>query len=559
MSASMNPRSAQPTVADRRRQDQTLGLLDLLREIHAGELRDDDALRRVLSGLVRLLGGKAAWIRLGSPPDARVAMLMDGDGHGGGPAAFEPLAVERRAVRERRIARARDDGEGPVAAGVFRCAAILAEDEVVGVVAIADAADGDPDDTALGAVARQLGRAARNRTLRVELAAEALDLRRCFTVSSQLTAVTLRHEGSSAIATMLGELLAAPVEIHPTSPDLTPELDAAPGTIVPVGGERPGYRMAVVSGSHELGTIRVHDARPLTHADRHAIGHAAIVAAPVLLHETAAREARWRVQGGLLEELVGSRPPLDASATSRAADIGVDPDTVAPIMVLQPEGAQSVEPDRLLVAVRARSAFLAGRTVGGILAFERSGCVVVSVGHAVHDTGHARFVQALHEGLGESGLTVTAGVSRPALHAADAADEAIACLLIARARGDLGTVLSANDLGPVGVLLGSDQLERTADHVRDVLGAVRAADDSSRVPLLNTLIAFVESGGDRRAVAAREYLHRSTLKYRLARIEEVVDGRLEAPDHALRFRTAVQMLRILEARGLDPLDRRRPA
>jgi hypothetical protein len=559
MSAGMKPSSVQPTAADRLRQEQTLGLLDLLREIHAGELRNDDALRRVLSGLVRLLGGESAWIRLGSPPDARVAMLVDGDGRGGGPTAFELLAVERRAVRERRTARAREDGEGPVAAGAFRCAAIIAEDEVVGVVAVADAAEGDPDDKALGGVARQLGRAARNRALRAELAAEALELRRCFTASSQLTAVTLRQEGSSAIATMLGELLAAPVEIHPTSPHLTPELDAAPGTIVRVGGERPGYRMAVVSGSHELGTILVHDARPLTHADRHAIGHAAIVAAPVLLHETAAREARWRVQGGLLEELVGSRPPLDASATSRAADLGVDPDTVAPIMVLQPEGAQSVEPDRLLIAVRARSAFLAGRPVGGILAFERSGRVVVSVGHAVPDTGHARFVEALHEGLAESGLTVTAGVSRPALHAAGAAEEALACLLIARARGDLGTVLSASDLGPVGVLLGSDRLERAADHVRDVLGAVRTADDSSRVPLLNTLIAFVECGGDRRAVAAREYLHRSTLKYRLARIEEVVDGRLDAPDRALRLRTAVQMLRILEARGRDPLDRRGPA
>jgi DNA-binding PucR family transcriptional regulator len=88
------------------------------------------------------------------------------------------------------------------------------------------------------------------------------------------------------------------------------------------------------------------------------------------------------------------------------------------------------------------------------------------------------------------------------------------------AREPSAHVLTADDLGPGRLLLASSNRAEARRFSRDALGALLADDEGTR-DLLRTLQVFFDSGRSVRRSALALGVHENTIRYRLARIEDV--------------------------------------
>jgi purine catabolism regulator len=147
------------------------------------------------------------------------------------------------------------------------------------------------------------------------------------------------------------------------------------------------------------------------------------------------------------------------------------------------------------------------------------------------DGGAALDAARAHAGAGprerSDGLAV--GLSAPTGPAsADAAyQRAREALLVARRRGR--TLVEHDDVatGSVLALLGDDAVRAFAD---GMLRALRDHDERGRGDLVASLRAWLARHGQWDAAAADLGVHRHTLRYRMRRVEEILDRSLDDPD-----------------------------
>jgi purine catabolism regulator len=107
-------------------------------------------------------------------------------------------------------------------------------------------------------------------------------------------------------------------------------------------------------------------------------------------------------------------------------------------------------------------------------------------------------------------------------------------------RGTVG-VVSFEHLGVERVLSQIPMNDTTLDYVTTMLGPVLEDDE-----LLRTLETFLDNGGSKVATAAAIPLHRSSLMYRLKKLERLLDADLDDPVLRLELWLAVRLHRITE-------------
>lgn len=113
-------------------------------------------------------------------------------------------------------------------------------------------------------------------------------------------------------------------------------------------------------------------------------------------------------------------------------------------------------------------------------------------------------------------------------------------LVLARSFGRSG-VLSKDAFGPFADLLSA--IDRTAarDFIARTLGAAAAYDARHKARLVETAAAFIESGCRYQPCADRLGIHVSTLRYRIARFEELTGADLDDPDTRFSFAFAIRL------------------
>jgi sugar diacid utilization regulator len=144
--------------------------------------------------------------------------------------------------------------------------------------------------------------------------------------------------------------------------------------------------------------------------------------------------------------------------------------------------------------------------------------------------------------------SIVAAISTPCRGPADytraysEARQVLRCLETFRA-GRVG-VLAATDLGIGRLLLGSRDRQESVRFAEDVLGPL--LDDGARTrDLLLTAACFLECGRSVRRSATRLDVHENTIRYRLARLEEVLGLDVSAdPDAQLSVQLALLILRL---------------
>lgn len=369
---------------------------------------------------------------------------------------------------------------------------------------------------------------------------ERLDaLQRAEAVRASLTAVVLSGGGIPGLADELAELTGLGVEI-----------EDATGTVlasVPAPPTAPTEQVTwpVVAAGEQLGLLRALGASASTVRGL-PLDQACTVIALELQRLRGIEEAEARLHGELFEELLELDGPPSEELEMRGRRAGVELSETRRVVAMQlPDGT---DPEYVLRLARS----VPQRPKGALLA-RRGQLLVGTVAQDQADAAEA-VVRALQARAERAGIITRAGISDSQANVRAAFQEATAALRLAQA-GDASAIVTADRLGPLRFMLDARGTEGMDALVRRNLLALSAYDrESSRSDLLGTLRAFVQAEGRHRLAAEATHIHLNTLKYRLARIEDITGRSTADPDVRFELRLAFGVLDVLDHLGCPALE-----
>jgi DNA-binding PucR family transcriptional regulator len=144
------------------------------------------------------------------------------------------------------------------------------------------------------------------------------------------------------------------------------------------------------------------------------------------------------------------------------------------------------------------------------------------------------------------------GVSRAGSDLRGALREALACARFAGLAGRDQAIVMADDLGAMRFLLRLEDPAPLADYINEQLGDFLEDGNARESQLIETLRAFLELDGHQGKIAERCHIHKSTVKYRLARIAELTGRSLNDPETKFELRLAFAMADVLTLLELAP-------
>jgi sugar diacid utilization regulator len=535
-------------------------LFEIFRELQATEASLDDVLGLIVEKAAGLLQTDLAWSTLvdhakgfqsivaawgARSPDFKGTPMKLGAGIGGMALSRQrTLVVTDYASHQHTTephVRERIVGEGVVS--------LVAAPMIVHGVSVGMLYVGNRQRTAFGAehcsllslLAAQASLAIWNGRLHREMELRHRTLERSFEIHRELTAAALRGAGIDGIVDRLTRLVGREVLVELSDDGRDPgaavddDLSCAP----------------IIAGSRRLGTVSAAGG-PLTELEQRALQHGAAAIALELLKERGARSVEQRLRSELLSDLLDAPHPLSDSLMLRTRRLGVDTAVRRVLLVACPCDEDFAGID-LTDSVAAAAAELVG-SASAVLTCRRGGLSVAALPLAEGAKGQD-LAHSLQRLLSGTGVRVTVGVGRPGTDLRAAFREARACAELGRRAIACAPIVDAEQLGPLRFLLDAPDLDHAADLVRRSLAPL-VERRSGSAPLLDTLRAYLDARGHHPTVAAACSLHRSSLKYRLGRIQRFVGRPLSDPEVRLELGVAFRLLDVLEGLGLDPLERR---
>ncbi len=267
--------------------------------------------------------------------------------------------------------------------------------------------------------------------------------------------------------------------------------------------------------------------------DHQVADRAASVLAIELAKQSAVVEARLRLQGDFLTDLLDNPAPPEDSLFDAA-------------------NGTSVRGRQRFVDATRRRLVLADVTT---LLRERDGSIQVlmpcpaDVEPNDADAGVAwveRLRLSLEESLQPESLSVVAGVGRTP----GKETTAYAAMREATRAADIAASMAADSpaslhfarLGALRLIFHLADNPELRAFQRDVLGPLETSDAARRSEFVRTLDAFLRAGGNHMRAARDLNVHRNTLIYRLERIQELLGGsNLEHPETRLNLQLALKI------------------
>lgn len=116
---------------------------------------------------------------------------------------------------------------------------------------------------------------------------------------------------------------------------------------------------------------------------------------------------------------------------------------------------------------------------------------------------------------------------------------------IGRSFGLTGAV-STQDFGPLPMLVSAADAGDVRSFVQESIGAMAEHDREHKTPYLETLSAYLQEACRAQACADRMGLHVTTLRYRLARIQELFGIDVETPEKRFAVELAIRLYRVID-------------
>lgn len=314
-----------------------------------------------------------------------------------------------------------------------------------------------------------------------------------------------------------------PIHIAPTpAMGMTMERIIAP---IVVGGEIYGY------------TWLLADDRPLGELDRMAIESAATIAALIMLRERTIQETENRLKGDFLVRLLQGNSEESSTLFYHGEQFDLDFHQPHQVLVIGKGPACATAPSELM---RQLLPCTAGYKV--LMGPFGNDIVAVVEQRAVNVQTLARKFAALHPDLWIGIGTV---VEDP-LSLRLSYDQAREAMEIARRLKQGQRILPFEDLGYLHLLYHAP-IEGSA---YDIFGQKiqRLASLGRGSELLATLETYLLHGGNALETARRLHIHRSTLLYRLRRVENLCNVDLSDPQARINLQISIQWYRLRQER-----------
>jgi sugar diacid utilization regulator len=381
-------------------------------------------------------------------------------------------------------------------------------------------------------------------------------------IHDRLTRVAVAGEGQEGIADALHELTGFAVAIEDrhgnlvtwaghgrpdpyprASPDRREDLLRQMKAGAPF--RRNGRLMCMARPRHDVvGLIALVDPdERCGSAEQVALEHAATVLSIELARAHSIAEAELRLGRDLADELLGGSD--EVTCMTRANALGYDLSRPHRVVVLSfPQtDAGSGARDRLFHAVlrAARDTGIQGLQV------VRLGTVVLLCGA---DGNWHDLLVAVDGDLGDQRCRLGVGgrCERPADFVRSHREAQLALSLVRTDGHENDRVMTFDDLGLLRLLLSVEDTNTLEHFVRATLATLLDYDANKGSLLVSTLGAFLERGGNYDSTSRALCVHRSTLKYRLHRIEELSGHDLSSPDVRFNLQLAVRAWQSLSAR-----------
>ena len=276
------------------------------------------------------------------------------------------------------------------------------------------------------------------------------------------------------------------------------------------------------------------DDRPISQLDALAIESGATIAALMLLHQEALQSAEASLKGGLLAQLIEGESSRQAVLADQALRYGVNLDE--PFVLLMIEGVQERGSQKLLQLYRRINRLsshwrvIVGQFAGEVLMLAQASLDLAALTQSVHDQGG--FVRVAVSGVQRGGAGVPAAYAqcRDALTSTQRLDTP-------------DTTVYFEHLGYLHTLYRAGASALAANPHAPALRRLR---EEQQTDLFHTLETYLDAGGNGVQTAELLCIHRSTLNYRLTRIEELCGAKLNEPLVRTNLQVALKLLRLFE-------------
>lgn len=271
--------------------------------------------------------------------------------------------------------------------------------------------------------------------------------------------------------------------------------------------------------------------------DMFVIEYATTMLSVELTHERKLAEAEIRVHQDLVDDLVAGTD--DESASARAAAVGHDLHAAHYVLVVhwqQPGSTQAVG--------AAAQRVLRGWRRHALVSRHGSEVVVLVDGPVDGAELYKAMAEQLRTDTGSIGI---GGRCEQPGEFPRSLSEARKSLSIRIESASPFGATAFDDLG-VYRILGNPASRVDVEHfIAEWLGPLLAYDARRRAELVRTLFEYLECGGNYDNAAAALVIHRSTLRYRLARIRQIAEVDLTDADTRLNLQVATRAWRLLHA------------
>ncbi|AUO24288.1 helix-turn-helix domain-containing protein [Pseudomonas sp. NC02] len=250
-----------------------------------------------------------------------------------------------------------------------------------------------------------------------------------------------------------------------------------------------------------------------------------------------------RTQTELLLEVLEGRWRDADDIQQRAQRLGISFST-AQQMIIVDYGAKAREAKNLHHNV-ARILQRAGMQATVIIVDNGLVCLVPAEGERLSKIKR-QITDDLAHYLGAEPILLASGVCRALADYPAAWERCRRLIEIARSFGRSGPI-SDQDFGPIPIFVAAVGGEDIRTFVNDSVGAMLAHDRKHQTPYLETLTAYLRDSCRSQACADAMGVHVTTLRYRLARIQELFGIDVETPERRFATELAIHLQRVIDS------------
>ncbi|HZK48003.1 MAG TPA: GAF domain-containing protein [Thermoleophilia bacterium] len=327
------------------------------------------------------------------------------------------------------------------------------------------------------------------------------------------------------------------------------------GEDVSLGLERSRAVAPALSGDQLLGYVHIiEEERKLDLHDLRVAERAAVILALRVMRERAEAEVEQRLRGELLDDLLVTDADTVEAAVRRSVHLGHDLQGGQVVVVVEAPSSPASSPSEPWDSEALREGLLDHvkrglRTRGTQALTGLKGERIVSLvspGSGAADVDPRALGQFLTDLLEryQPSVPLLAGVGGVCHDPHDfrrSYEEALVCVRVARSRAGARLVVY-QDLGLIPLFFDSEHPELLSRFVESRLGSLLEYDRQHRSALVRTLSTYLDLACNKVAAAGKLNVHLSTLKYRLERIQSVLEVDLADPEARFETHLAVKAL-----------------